>query len=418
MSNSKKVSYYYHEDIGNYYFGDNHPMKPNRIRMTHSLIVNYGLYQKMQVYCPNLLPDDYIKTYHDAEYIEYLKSFTSEKVLELHKNAFNNINKNDINDYNISLDGDNPIFDNMFEYCQIYSGGSVGGAYKLANRTSDICINWAGGMHNAQKNKANGFSYINDIVLAISELLKVYQRVLYVDIDLYHGDAVEEAFYDTDRVMTVSFHKYDGTYFPGTGNIKNYGKDKGEKYSLNVPLNDNLSDDNFIYIFESLMKDVNEKYKPEAIVLQSGANTLSGDRVGCFNLSNKGHGFATKYLKETNIPLLILGGGGSITENVARCWAYETSICLNEKIDDNIPRKDDYYYKYESNDYKLSIPTDDTLTDKNDKKYLDSQLAILRSYLKDLPIAPSVPYNTSIPRNNLDFEEQANIIKEEKMDID
>jgi histone deacetylase 1/2 len=54
--------------------------------------------------------------------------------------------------------------------------------------------------------------------LGILDLLRHYQRVLYIDIDIHHGDGVEEAFYTTDRVMTVSFHKY-GEYFPGTGDL-------------------------------------------------------------------------------------------------------------------------------------------------------------------------------------------------------
>jgi histone deacetylase 1/2 len=83
----------------------------------------------------------------------------------------------------------------------------------------DIAINWAGGLHHAKKSEASGFCYVNDIVLGILELLRYYPRVLYIDIDVHHGDGVEEAFYTTDRVMTVSFHKY-GEFFPGTGELK------------------------------------------------------------------------------------------------------------------------------------------------------------------------------------------------------
>jgi histone deacetylase 1/2 len=68
---------------------------------------------------------------------------------------------------------------------------------------SDLAFNWAGGMHHAKRAEASGFCYVNDIVLAILELLKQHHRVLYVDIDIHHGDGVEEAFYLTDRVMTV-----------------------------------------------------------------------------------------------------------------------------------------------------------------------------------------------------------------------
>lgn len=72
----------------------------------------------------------------------------------------------------------------------------------------DVVINWMGGFHHARKTSASGFCYINDIVLCILELLKVFPRVLYLDIDVHHGDGVEEAFLHTNRVMTVSFHQY------------------------------------------------------------------------------------------------------------------------------------------------------------------------------------------------------------------
>ena len=73
------------------------------------------------------------------------------------------------------------------------------------------------------------------------ELLKYHPRVLYIDIDIHHGDGVEEAFYCTDRVMTVSFHKY-GDFFPGTGNIKDVGSKAGKYYSVNVPLEEGIDD--------------------------------------------------------------------------------------------------------------------------------------------------------------------------------
>ena len=85
---------------------------------------------------------------------------------------------------------------------------------------------------------------MNDIVLAILELLKYHQRVLYIDIDIHHGDGVEEAFYTTDRVMTVSFHKY-GEYFPGTGDLRDIGAGRGKYYSLNFPLRDGIDDESY-----------------------------------------------------------------------------------------------------------------------------------------------------------------------------
>jgi histone deacetylase 1/2 len=80
---------------------------------------------------------------------------------------------------------------------------SADGAQKLASGQYDVAINWAGGLHHAKRSEASGFCYVNDLVLGILELLKTHARVLYIDIDVHHGDGVEEAFYLTDRVMTV-----------------------------------------------------------------------------------------------------------------------------------------------------------------------------------------------------------------------
>lgn len=98
-------------------------------------------------------------------------------------------------------------------------GGSIDGANLLMNQKADICVNWSGGLHHAKRCEASGFCYTNDIVLAMLEFLKYKPRALYVDVDIHHGDGVQEAFFVTDRIMTVSFHQYGDDFFPGTGGI-------------------------------------------------------------------------------------------------------------------------------------------------------------------------------------------------------
>jgi len=204
----KKVCYYYDGDIGNYYYGQGHPMKPHRIRMTHNLLLNYGLYRKMEIYRPHKATAEEMTKYHSDEYIKFLRSIRPDNMSEYSKQM-----------QRFNVGEDCPVFDGLFEFCQLSTGGSVAGAVKLNRQQTDMAVNWAGGLHHAKKSEASGFCYVNDIVLAILELLKYHQRVLYIDIDIHHGDGVEEAFYTTDRVMTVSFHKY-GEYFPGTGDLR------------------------------------------------------------------------------------------------------------------------------------------------------------------------------------------------------
>lgn len=88
--------------------------------------------------------------------------------------------------------------------------------------------------------------------------------------------------------MTVSFHKY-GDFFPGTGHLGDIGYAKGKYYSVNVPLREGMDDPSYQYVFEPIMAKVMEVYQPNAIVVCGGADSLSGDRLGCFNLSLEGH---------------------------------------------------------------------------------------------------------------------------------
>jgi histone deacetylase 1/2 len=110
--------------------------------------------------------------------------------------------------FKINQTVDCPGFEGLYDFCRLAAGGSLDAADLIIAGEGDIVINWSGGYHHAKKTEASGFCYINDIVLCILELLKVYPRVLYLDIDVHHGDGVEEAFYHTNRVLTVSFHEF------------------------------------------------------------------------------------------------------------------------------------------------------------------------------------------------------------------
>jgi len=371
----KKVCYYYDGDIGNYYYGQGHPMKPHRIRMTHNLLLNYGLYRKMEIYRPHKATQEEMTKFHSDDYIKFLRSIRPDNMSEYNKQM-----------QRFNVGEDCPVFDGLYEFCQLSTGGSVAGAVKLNKQATDIAVNWGGGLHHAKKSEASGFCYVNDIVLAILELLKYHQRVLYIDIDIHHGDGVEEAFYTTDRVMTVSFHKY-GEYFPGTGDLKDMGAGKGKYYAVNFPLRDGIDDEAYEMIFQPVMAKVMEMYQPSAIVLQCGADSLSGDRLGCFNLTLKGHGKCVEFMKKYNLPLLLLGGGGYTIRNVARCWTYETSQALGVDIANELPYND--YFEYYGPDFKLHI-SPSNMANQNTPEYLDKIKTRLFENLRMLPNAPGV----------------------------
>jgi acetoin utilization deacetylase AcuC-like enzyme len=198
-----------------------------------------------------------------------------------------------------------------------------------------------------------------DIVLGIIELLRFHKRVLYIDIDVHHGDGVEEAFYTTDRVMTVSFHKY-GEYFPGTGELRDIGVGEGKNYAVNFPLRDGITDKTYKGIFEPVIKAVMDYYRPEAVVLQCGGDSLSGDRLGCFNLSMKGHANCVNFVKSFNLPTLVLGGGGYTMRNVARTWAFETGELVGRDMSAQLPFSDYYEVRKVSvlhADISLTLPS-------------------------------------------------------------
>jgi histone deacetylase 1/2 len=375
-NNTKKtISYFYDSDVGNYYYGQGHPMKPHRMKMTHNLLLNYGLYTKMKIYRPHPTTDQEMTRFHSDDYVDFLKRITPDNMHEYTRQ---------LQKFNVGEDC--PVFDGLFEFCQISAGGSIGGAVKLNHKQTDIAVNWAGGLHHAKKSEASGFCYVNDIVLAILELLKYHSRVLYIDIDVHHGDGVEEAFYTTDRVMTVSFHKY-GDYFPGTGDVKDIGAGQGKYCTVNVPLKDGIDDDSYKSIFRPVIGKVMEVFRPSAVVLQCGADSLTGDRLGCFNLTIKGHADCIEYVKSFDLPLLVLGGGGYTIRNVSRCWAYETSVLCDEKLSNDLPYND--YFEYYGPDYRLHIAPNN-MTNLNSREYLTAQRNTILENLRQLKGAPSV----------------------------
>ena len=292
----------------------------------------------------------------------------------------------------------------MSEYLFTYTGATMEAVSALVNQQSDIAINWSGGLHHAHKSEASGFCYINDIVLAILELLKVHLRVLYIDIDVHHGDGVEEAFNSSDRVMTISLHRYGlvkeaqppHLFFPGTGAVNDNGNTSsiGNHFALNVPIPAGIHDDDYTLLFRSVVGRALETFRPGAIVLQCGADSLGGDRLGQFNLNIKAHGECLAFVKRYGVPLLILGGGGYTARNVARAWCHETALAVGAELSDELPMhilpRPQAFQGRTHGDSRLYPELKDYHVDDCKRKDLDSIVERCYEELRYVKSAPSV----------------------------
>lgn len=112
-----------------------------------------------------------------------------------------------------------------------------------------------------------------------------------------------------------------------------------------------LTDLTDVQVFKPVIQGVMEFFQPSCIVLQCGADSLAGDRLGCFNLSIRGHGECVRFIRELGLPLLVLGGGGYTVRNVARAWTYETALLVDEPVSSEIPYNE--YFEYFAPDFTL-----------------------------------------------------------------
>ncbi|MES1913480.1 MAG: hypothetical protein MHM6MM_005681, partial [Cercozoa sp. M6MM] len=142
-----RVSYFHDSQSGNFYYGAGHPMKPHRLRLTHELVLAYDMYERMEVYRPHLATAEEMAQFHSPEYVEFLRRVTPSNARRLGE---------ELARFGFGDNHDCPVFDGMYDFCRIYSGGSIDGAVKLNHRLSDVAVNWSGGLHHAKKCEASG----------------------------------------------------------------------------------------------------------------------------------------------------------------------------------------------------------------------------------------------------------------------
>lgn len=326
-----KSAFIYSDMFGEFSYGETHPMRPIRLRLTYELIKELHLDQskntknKISIIEARQSTPEEAETIHTKEYIETLRSANS------------GIVPPNGTRHGLSY-GDNPVFKGVYDWSCYSTGASIQGADFILENSGDIprAFNIAGGLHHAMADKASGFCYINDPAVAIEHLTKAGKRVAYIDIDAHHGDGVQALFYDRSDVLTISLHESGKYLFPGTGFSKDIGTGDGKGYSVNLPLPPYTGDDLFVESFLQVVPPFINAFKPDVIVTQLGVDTFATDPITHLNLTTRGFEAMLIELrgmsKSAGIGWLALGGGGYDIENVRRAWALAWAVISDQKV--------------------------------------------------------------------------------------
>ena len=213
----------------------------------------------------------------------------------------------------------------------------------MASGQADVAFSIAGGLHHAHRAKASGFCYVDDPAVIIAHLVDRGLRVAYVDIDVHHGDGVQEAFYDDPRVLTVSLHESPLALWPGTGWPHETGHGEGVGSAVNIPLPPGTSDALWLRAFHAVVPSVLRAHRPEVLVTQHGADGHADDPLADLNLTVDGQRAAALALRDLAEELtqgrwLALGGGGySLVKVVPRTWTHLLAIVADRDVDPATP---------------------------------------------------------------------------------
>jgi len=210
----------------------------------------------------------------------------------------------------------NPIYREMFRRPATSAGATLLAARLLAAAPGGTIHNPAGGTHHGRRARAAGFCYVNDAVLGLLAWLDAgLERILYVDIDAHHGDGVQDAFHDEARVFTLSIH--EAGRWPRTGLVT----DRAGGAARNLPVPAGFNDREMAFLRDEVILRFVERLRPQAIMLQCGADALAEDPLSGLMLSNNALWGVVAALRGAAPRLLVLGGGGYNPWSVGRAWA-------------------------------------------------------------------------------------------------
>lgn len=321
----------YSPSLAAYRFGFGHPFTPDRHLLAVELMRAWGLLEVVAVVEPPSADDADIALVHDAALIEAVR-------------AAGVAPERADSRYGIGP-GDTPAFLGMHEATLAVVGATIATVEAVLGREVERAFNPAGGLHHAHRHRSAGFCVYNDCAVAIERATRARPglKVAYVDIDVHHGDGVEEAFYDRSDVLTVSVHESGAYLYPGSGNVHDMGSSDGYGFALNVPLVPGAGADSYAVVCERIVGPALQAFEPGLIVLQGGADTHRDDPLAGLDNTVEGYvdtvtaiaGFAQLLCDGR---LAMVGGGGYESYSaVPRMWAAAMAVLADVDVPRALP---------------------------------------------------------------------------------
>jgi acetoin utilization protein AcuC len=311
-------------DLERFEYPKSSPFKTTRAKEVRRMLLSMGLLgqsDRIQV-APEKADTDTLLLYHTPAYLDALQQI--------------NEGQYDMDMLNMGLGtGDCPAFRGVYDYSCLAAGATVTAAKYILQNRAVIAFNPSGGYHHAFPDRAGGFCYINDVVLACMVMANAGRRIVFVDIDVHHCDGVQSAFYERSDVMTISLHQDGRTLLPGTGFVDEIGTGEGTGYSVNIPLPIGTYDEAYMQAFRAIVLPLLHNFSPDVIVLEAGADTLAGDPLAGLSLTNNSLADAINLLLAFGKPILAVGGGGYNIENTVRAWALVWSALCGDQAQDD-----------------------------------------------------------------------------------
>ncbi len=324
---SRRAAFVYADVLSQHVLSETHPMKPVRLRYTYELLEAYGAFngKSARLVEPRQASEEEVLWFHTPEYVKAVQSF-SHGDMSPGPGRFN------------FGPGDNPAYEGMYEAALWSTGASLRAAELLLADEADVAFSISGGLHHAMRAYAYGFCVFNDPVIAIQALLREGLRVAYVDIDCHHGDGVQYAFYDTDRVLTISLHESGAFLFPGTGFAQEIGAGRGRGFSVNVPLYPYTSDEVYLWAFQQVVPPLVQAFQPDVLVTQLGIDSHYRDPITHMAITVQGFARVVAELAQlAPRKWLALGGGGYDLQAVARAWTLAFGVMSGQEFPNELP---------------------------------------------------------------------------------